>query len=148
MRKLSLILLAAMAAVGAPAWGAPFAVLYAEDDNIAAVDLATVETTGSLARYEVVTVQRAPAELAGLELPDEMRHWKETDCAGDRSRLVRMAIRTAGGALETPAWAQGEGEWTGIDPREQRLVCEKARARTRYANLDELRAALGLPSAD
>lgn len=142
-----MVILASAAAIAAPACAAPYAVLYAESDNVAAVDLASVDATGPFVRYVVVTLQRAPTELPDLELPDELHHGKETDCSGGRSRLVRMAIRASDGALQAPPWAKVQPEWTGIDPAEQRLICAKIPAAKRLASLNDLRATLALGPA-
>lgn len=132
--------LAGLAMAGA-AHAAPYAVLYFDPDGIAAVDVASVRREGSLVRYETVSIQRPPAELAQAGVPDELHHWKETDCGEPRTRLVRMAMLTEKG-LETPSWAETEQEWTEVDPAEQRLLCVQAPADATFPTVKALRDAL------
>lgn len=131
----------AAAAFGGAAKGAPFAVLYRGPDDVMAVDVASIQRDGAKVRYETVTILRVPAELEGT--PDEVHHWKETDCAAGGTRLLRMAMRQAGGELETPPWAEGGQEPTEIDPAEQRLLCEQAPTEVTLDSVGALREALG-----
>lgn len=127
------------------ATAAPYDVLHVDDDAVAAVDRATVRKQGLIVRYEVVTILRIPPELAGT--PDEIHHWKETDCKARSTRILRMASRGSGGQLETPPWAEGEQDPTEIDPAEHRVFCEQGKYLATLLHVDGLRKSLGARAA-
>lgn len=118
----------------------PYDVVHLDDDSVAAVDSSTVRWTGKTVRYEIVTIMRIPPELEGA--PDEVHHFKETDCKAGSTRLLNMTLRIGAGPLARPPWFEGEQEPTEIDPAERQRFCDSGRHLGTLFGLETLRKSL------
>lgn len=118
----------------------PYDVIHLEDDAVSAVDSSTVRWTGKTVRYEVVTIMRIPPGLDGV--PDEIHHFKETDCKAGSTRLLNMTLRIGAGPLATPPWFEGAQDPTEIDPAERQRFCDRGRHLGTLFGIETLRKSL------